>query len=231
MTSKNSSTVDISALTHEDLIDAHEKLACSHRELKTQNEILLQQLHNEKLQKKVFKSSLEDLQGELDSINKIHLQKLIQLEKKSDELKEKNQNLIMEKGLLENKVDDLECTINKLHDDCASLKALLVEKSFKPRISDSFAKSLEIENENLRSTINELKEQLDNVTQKYSENDAKIEDFIDKINCLEDNLESKKLELEERNDTVEHLQEKLHEISSELMLLKNTAIDENSTVN
>ena len=68
-----------------------------------------------------------------------------------------------------------------------------------------------------------MKEQAEEVTMKYSESASKVEELTERLACVQDNLESKKVELEEKIELLEHLQEKMHEMSSELTLLKNSA--------
>ncbi|KAL7042898.1 hypothetical protein ACKWTF_001328 [Chironomus riparius] len=219
----NDTIVDTSTLTQDDLQDAYEKLAKKYFEFKKINDDLNQKLHQEISHKKSLENTLNDVQNELDSINEVNSKAISQIEKKNEELRNKNQNLIMEKIVLENKVDDLAAKIQQLNEEVKEVRGLLAVKAIKPRVSDTYAKSIELENENLRTTINEMKEKAEEVTIKYSESASKVEELTEKLACVQDNLESKKVELEEKTESLEHLQEKMHEMSSELTLLKNSA--------
>lgn len=225
----NDTIVETSALSHDDLLDAYEKLAQKYSELKDQNDCLNQKLHHEICQKRGLENTLIDIQSELDSINDVNEKHLKRIEKKNEELKSKNQSLIMEKLGLENKIDELTSTIEKLNNDLKEVKGFLAVKAIKPRVSDTYAKSLEIENDQLRTTVNEIKEQLTDITMKYAETMSRAEDLTEKLECVQDNLQSKKAELEEKTETLEHLQEKVHELSTELTLLRSSSCQDDES--
>jgi chromosome segregation ATPase len=224
MASQNDTIVDTSQLTHDDLLDAYEKLANSYRINKNELDEKTQQLHSQIQHRKIFENSLNDLQSELDQVNSVHAESLKQNEKKLDELKEKNLQLTIENQTLGNQVDDCSGTIKELKLIVENLnKELLSEKTIKPRISDSFSKCLENENEELRSRNNELEIRLQEIKEKVSECQSAIEEYREKIQCMDENIESKKVELEEKNEVIEHMQEKMHELSTELATLRNTS--------
>lgn len=223
MTANNDTIVDTTVLTHDDLLDAYEKLSKNYREVRSENDSLQQKLYQEGFQRKTYENSLNDLQSELDSINEVHAANVQQTEKRCEELKEKNQKVTAENQELENRIDDLSARLEDLNSECSELRVLLSEKSIKPRISDTYSKSLEIENENIRAVNVDLQIKLDDIETKFKESLAKIEDFNEKFACMQDNIDTKKLDLEEKNESIEHLQDKLHEISTELALLKNTS--------
>lgn len=225
----NDTIVDTSTLTQDDLQDAYEKLAKKYSELKESNDNLNQKLHQEISHKKVLENTLNDVQNELDSINVVNSKELSQLVKKNEEVRIKNQSLIMEKNVLENKIDDLTATINQLNKEVKEVRGLLAVKAIKPRVSDTLAKSLEIENENLRTTINEMKEQAEELTIKYSISANKVEELTERLECVQDNLDSKKVELDEKIELMEHLQEKMHELSTEVTLLRNSAVNDDNS--
>lgn len=52
-----------------------------------------------------------------------------------------------------------------------------------------------------------------------------IEELSEKVQCLEDNLESKKMEIEEKNDAMESVQEKIQELTVELAVLRSAPED------
>ncbi|KAG5674482.1 hypothetical protein PVAND_004450 [Polypedilum vanderplanki] len=228
--SSNTTIIElVQELAHDDLVDAYEKLAQSYRELKINHDILNQKLHQEISQRKVYENSLNDIQSELDSINEVYAEKLSQIERKNEEYKERNQKLSMENLNLENKVDEMSSMIRALENECSELKVAVLEKKIKPRYSDTYSKSLELENSELRKTNNNLHEQILEFTERNEMQLRRIEELTENVDCIRDNFESKKAELDERNETIEQLQEKMHELSSELALLKNTSlIDDNN---
>lgn len=227
MPSKDDTIIEAGLLPHDDLVDAYEKLAQTYRELKENHDKVNQKLHQEISQRKVFENSLNDVQSELDSINEVHAKNLSQIKKQNEELKDKQLQLIMEKMTLENKVYDMDCLITELQNECVELKALVMEKSIKPRYSDTFSRSLELENENLRASKNESDEKLKDLKELYENKCMSIDELNEKVACMKDNLESKKSELEEKTESIEQLQEKMHELSSELALIKSSDPDEN----
>lgn len=227
MSSQNDTIVDTSTLTHDDLLDAYEKLAKNYKSAKSQLDEATQKLYTQIQQRKVFENSLSDLQSELDQINSVHAQNLKESEKKVDELKEKNSELMMEKRLLEDQIDENGNLIKNLKNEVDEYKVLLLEKTVKPRISDAHMKNLEAENEELRKRNNEYEIQLTDMMQSLSECNVRIIDYKEKIECLEENIESKKNELEEKVEMIDQMQEKIHVLQSELdsMNQKTVVVD------
>lgn len=228
MASQNDTIIDTSQLTHDDLLEAYDKLASSYRNAKNELDETSQKLHSQNQQRKVFESLERDLQSELDQIHSVHSRNLEQSEKKIESLKQSNQQLMMEKQGLESKIDDFGLTIKELKLEVEGLKGLLSEKSIKPRISDTYSKSLEIENEDLRNRNNDLEIQLQTLNQKLLECATENEEFRDKIKCMDENVETKKTQLEEKNEVIEHMQDKIHELTTELVTLRNTAVVDDS---
>lgn len=219
---QNDTVVETSTLTHDDLQDAYEKLAEKYVNLKKENDCLNQKLHQEISQRKVIENTLNDVQSELDSINEINDKRFRDLEKKNEELKVTNQSLKDDKTMLEGQIDDLIDALDRIKEELKEAKGLLAVRAIKPRVSNTFARSLEIENENLRATVIELKEQIQQLTEQYSECTSRLEELTESNLCLKDNLETKKFELLEKIEMVDHLNEKVHELSTELTLLKNS---------
>lgn len=229
MVSQNDTIIDTAQLTHEDLIDAYEKLANAYRNTKIELDETTQQLHSQKQHRKVCENSLNDLQSELDQVNSIHEESLSQCDRKIEELKAKNLQLTMEKQSLENKIDETGAMIKDLKLEVENLKELLFEKTIKPRISNTYSKSLEEENEVLRNRNIEFEIQQQALNMKIDEFQSMIKRYEEKIKCMHENIDSKKMELEDKNEVIEHMQEKMHELSTELTTLRNSTIaDEGS---
>jgi chromosome segregation ATPase len=223
MSVNDNTIIDVQALALDDTLDAYHKLAAAYEQLKVNHEILNQKLHQEISQRKVYQNSLHDVQSELDSISEVHAAKLSRIERKGEEMKEQNQKLAMENVDLESRIDEMVFKIRTLEGECTELKAAVLEKKIKPRYSDTFSKSLELENEGLRRTNNELHAQVIELTQMIESSRAVIEELRESVSCMKDNFEAKKADVDEKNETIEQLQEKMHELSSELALLKNSA--------
>lgn len=172
MCTKNDTIIsEVVSLSHDDLVDAYEKLAESYRDIKKENEESKQQLHHNSLQIKTFLSTQNDLHSELETINETHRQELGSLIKKNslviENLKEKLQSYEKEKTQLE---DELEVAKRKLDDyqrECEELRAKLIEKK-PPRVSDNFSDNLVRESQQLMVQLEEMKTKLDEATQRNS---------------------------------------------------------------
>ena len=234
MSSSNDSIVNsVENMSQDDLVDLYEKLVKSYRHLKEENEKCKQELHHERLQKKTLISTQNDLQSELDSINYTHQKELQAFTEKSssttEHFRKTNQELLADKIQLETDVDELSKQLQDFKIECNELRAKILSHELSPRVSDSFSRNLEIENENLQSMLLELKLKLTETSALNSQNRSRIEELTEKILCLEDNLESKKIDLEEKDDAIETLQEKIHDMTIELALLKTAPDDASKT--
>lgn len=93
------------------------------------------------------------------------------------------------------------------------------------RVSDTFSQNLERENEHLQLIVNEMQTNLGESTMLNREKQNIIDELRERVQCLEDNLESKKLEVEEKNDAIETVQEKIQELTLELAMLRSAPED------
>lgn len=229
MSFQNDTIVDVSNLTQDDLLDAYEKLAKSYRNVKVELDETTQKLHSQNQQRKVNENLISDLQSELDQLNFINASELQQCEKRSEEFKAKNSELIMQNQLLEEKIDNFGILITELRSEVESLKGLLTEKTIKPRISDAHTNLLEIENNQLRSRVNDLEFELKDVKEQLADCNEGIEQYREKVKCLEENGESKKAELDEKIEMIDQMQEKINEMTAELFKFStSTVLDDDS---
>lgn len=216
-------------LSQDDLLEAYKNFGHSYRQLKEEFEKCKQDLHQNRLQKNMLLSTQNDLQHELDSVSSTHQEELEALIEKHcstvEHLKKKNYELQTDKIQLETDIDELAKQLLDSKADCDELKTKVENHKPATRVSDSFSKSLELENENLQLMLKEMAQKLAEREAQSSEQHLKIEELTEKILCLEDNLDSKKSEIEEKNDAMESLQEKVHEMSVELALLKTAPGD------
>ena len=137
-----------------------------------------------------------------------------------EDLKTKNQELFRFNLNVECKAEILMKELHLLRLELEQSKT--VQVPIKSRLSEDFSSILQLEQENreLKFCLTELREKLELLTKRNTEYEAKQAEFKENIFCLEDNLESKKQEIEEKNDLIESFQEKYQELSLELALLK-----------
>lgn len=109
--------------------------------------------------------------------------------------------------------------------ECDELRIKVATHKPTKRISDTFSKNLERENEHLQLTINEMQANLSDASSQTRSLQNVIEELSEKVLCLEDNLESKKIEIEEKNDAMESVQEKIQELTVELAMLRSAPED------
>lgn len=226
---RNTIVADVETLAQDDLVDIYKKLADSYRSVKEENDKCKQNLHHQTQQSKMLINSQNDLQNELENINSIHKIELEELTKKNaaaiENSKELNQELISDKNQLEQKVVDLNKVVLDFKKQCDELKARVADLKPAPRVSDGFSRKMEFENENLRIEMQELQAKLSELSMMHSEKIAQIDNLSEKISCLEDNLDSRKIEIEEKNDAIEGMQEKFLELTAELASLKSNPDD------
>lgn len=230
MASKNDTIVaGVENLSQDDLVDLYHKLAESYRVLKEGNEECKQEFHQQKIQIKILVSSQNHLQNELESINATHDEELQNIIRKNssvvDHLKITTNELMADKIQLETKVDELNSKLLVIQLEHDKLKTKSLCQRTHTRVSDSFSRNLELENESLQLMLNEVKAKLDEAESESSRKQSRLEEFNEQILCMEDNLESKKSEIEEKNDATEILQEKIHELTVELAMLKTAPDD------
>lgn len=227
----NNETVltDFETLSHEDLLDAYEKLSDSYRKIKNLHETEHQICYELKRSNQVLSNSEIYLQNELESINVSHNKELDEVRQKNsnilEDLKEKNHELLSDNSKLENKNEDLNSKITDLEYDIEMLKARCIEEKPRPRISDVHPTPLEQENANLQLAIDEIRENMEAVSHQNKSYIQKLEELNEKVMCLEDNLDSKKSELDEKNESLETLQDKITEMTVEMAIYKSAPED------
>lgn len=230
MSSKNDTIViGVENMSQDGLVDVYDKLAESYRRLKQENEECKQVFHQQKLQVKMLISSQNDLQSELECINATYREDIQEIKRKSSSeiahLKSRNHDLTIDKIQLETKIDELNSKLLERQKECEELKAEVACQKPNSRVSDSFSRNIELENENLQQMLHEMKAQLNEIELQGSEKQSRLEELTERLHCLEDNLESKKHEIEEKNDAMETFQEKINELTVELAMLKTAPDD------
>jgi chromosome segregation ATPase len=221
---RNSVVSDVETFAQDDLVVLYNKLAESYCSVKKDLDDCKQELHHQVLQTKMLTSSQNDLQIELENINSYHKQELEAETKKGtsviDNLKLRIQDLVSDKNLLEQSVHDLNNLVFELKRQCNELRENAVLKPVDQ--SDEFCREHEMENENLRLEIKDLQKKLSDLTMKNSEQCATVESLNEKLVCLEQNLDCRKLEIEEKNEVIDSMQEKVLELSVDLASFKRS---------
>lgn len=224
---------DVDKMAQDDVVELYGKLADQYLRVKAENDGFQQEIYNSSQQMKILTSSQQYLQQELESIQASHNDDIERINRKHAsvvaELRERNLELESDRNFYENKVEELSSRINELETEIKN--AVIVEKPVAPRVSDGFLANLENENKNFQSSLNDLTEQLQRALAQVSSHSTTIEELKEKLMCLEDNLESKKAEIEEKNDAIEVLQETNNEQALELAMLKTAPDDESEFFN
>lgn len=219
MDSKRKTIVaDVQALPQDDVVVLYYELAECYRNVKKEFEECKQELHHQTQQNKVLTSSQNDLQLEIDSINSNHKQEMGEAIQKhlseKGELKLRIQTLLAEKSQNEESLQDVNNEISELKKLCNELKEKVALKSVDQ--SHGNLRELETENESLRMNLMEIQSKVEELTANNYEKLLLTESLNEKVVCLEQNLECRKLELEEKDEAVEALQQRLLEISASL---------------
>lgn len=219
---------DIADMAQDDVVELYGKLAEQYLKVKAENDGFQQEIYHSSQQMKILTSSQQYLQQELESIQASHNDEVEEINRKHasivTELRERNIELESDRNFYENKVDELSSRINELETEAKS--AVVVHKPLAPRVSDGFLSNLESENKILQSSLDDLTGQLRTALAQVSGLSSTIEELKEKLLCLEDNLESKKAEIDEKNDAIEVLQETNNEQALELAVLKTAPDDE-----
>lgn len=169
------------------------------------------------------------LQSELETLSSVQETELNKINLKNsstiEDLKIKNQGLLVSNSSLESKTQSLTKELFLLSQELERVKS--VQIPVKSRLSEDFSNILQLEQENrdLKCCLAELKEKIELLTKRNSDYEATQADFKESLYCLEENLESKKQEIEEKNYLMEGLQEKYQELSLELTMLKAAPAD------
>lgn len=223
---------DIDKMAQDDVVELYGKLADQYLKVKAENDGFQQEIYHSSQQMKILTNSQQYLQQELESIQSSHNEEIEEINRKHTsivaELRERNLELESDRNFYENKVDELSSRIADLENEAKA--AVIEQKPALPRVSDGFLANLEIENKNLQNSLDELTEQLRTALSQVSNHSSTIEELREKLLCLEDNLESKKAEIDEKNDAIEVLQETNNEQALELAVLKTAPDDESKYI-
>lgn len=227
MSKRDTIVADVDQMPQDDVVDLYGKLADQYRNVKAENEGFQQQIYHSSQQLKILTSSQQYLQQELESIQASHNEEIEGITRKHasvvTELREKNFELESDRNFFENKADELSRRVTELENEARA--AVTVQKPVAPRMSDAFQANLENENKNLQSSLSDLNNQLRTALAQLTSQTSTIEELKEKMLCLEDNLETKKAEIDEKNDAIEVLQETNNEQALELVVLKTAPDD------
>lgn len=218
---------DLSALTHDDLIDSYEKLAESYRHLKNENDQQKQQIHSQIREIRTLSMTQNDfyeLQAEMESMNERQRMQVVDTtSNQTDELKRKLSSMEYEMTQLQEKFEVLHGEAKEKDSVIGSLRDDIKMRS-KPR--QSFSHEYQMKIEQLTQEIDDLKSNYRNAQYQIEEKNHQIENMNEESTCMRENLQSKKMEIEEKNDLIENLQEKILELTMELSSLRMAPADD-----
>jgi hypothetical protein len=234
--SANNDTIinNLSTLTHDDLIEAYDKLADKYLQQKTESDEQKQQIYNQSQQIRTLMMSqndLQEMQNEIDIINENHRFEIEEVTRKHslmvDAMRKTSNELENDKVHLEEKINDLEKRVEESNRVCDGLKLELQRKS-KPR--ESFSHEYQLKIEHLQQDLNEMKFSFEESQRAIEKKDFYIQELNEEISCLKENLDSKKIEIEEKDETLDSLHEKIQELTMELSMLRSIPEDDSKLI-
>ncbi|XP_075153588.1 spindle apparatus coiled-coil protein 1 spindly [Haematobia irritans] len=219
---------DIMNFTRDELMDEFCKLFDRYQDLRESNEADTQKIHELKRNLETAIAAQSYLSQELEQYTNVENNKDDnELQKALTELTELKKRY----GKLEESYNSLQQDHNALLEENANLAQNLEEVSRrKENISlDVSSKTseedmqriqmLESENTDLLEKMEDFQEQMIRYTLTIAECEKNIEILKDQIVCLEENLQSKKVDLEEKVQILESTQEQLAEANAQIAML------------
>lgn len=217
-------------LTHDDLLDEYDKLSQLYSSLKKQSEKSSQEIFELRRGAELSEKREKYLNQELESLSEIQNKELDEEKQRhsyeADELRQRLNAAKSSFGELENELD-------KVKEELAGARALLESRSTecacKEKARESTAadaqtdllEKMEQEQQTLLDELEELKRKLHEALQANSRYEIELENVKECLLCTKGNLNSKNEELEEKNQIIDTLQEKMIGLSAELEELKN----------
>ncbi|XP_017858698.1 PREDICTED: protein Spindly [Drosophila arizonae] len=222
--------LDLNALTIEDIVEEYKLLHERHERLKERSEEDAQRLHELKRSLDTSLAAERYLTQELE-----HLSAQTQasgptpeprVQQELEELRRKYKNLQLEHETLQQdydaKVEDVVSLKAKLESAVRDLEsfALVKANSVDDEITSRF-NAMELENAELMHKLAEYEEIKVKNTFAIAEQEKTIEMLKDQIDCLEQNLRSKRDELEEKLQVLESTQEQLVDANAKIAMLSS----------
>ncbi|KAJ6597361.1 Protein Spindly-B [Pseudolycoriella hygida] len=220
------SSEEISILSRESIINEYQHLCNRYNELKSSDQSHLQEIHQLRRELQTALSGQNHLTSELEIINLEHSKEIEELQRKQreevSECKERSLKFKSELELVENERESLQSLIEELKKGQIAEKEVTINAAvdnINSVYKDKFAQ-LEAEYDSLAEACELLKDELTDVSKMNLQHELKIADLEDRLLCAETNLESKRAELEEKNEMYEVAQEQATQLSAELNALR-----------
>lgn len=217
-------------LTHDDLLDEYDKLSQLYSSLRKQSEKSSQEIFELRRGAELSEKREKYLNQELESLSEIQ----------NKELHEEKQKHSYEADELRHRLNaakssfvELEMELDKVKEELAGARALLESKPAECKCKEKarettaddaqtdLLEKMEQEQQTLLEELDELKRKLHEALQANSRYEIELENVKECLLCTKGNLNNKNDELEEKNQIIDTLQEKMIGLSAELEELKN----------
>ncbi|XP_061389338.1 protein Spindly [Musca vetustissima] len=220
---------DIINFTRDELLEEFCKLFDRYQDLKESNEADTQKIHELKRsldtavaaqaylsQELEQYTSSENCQDDANELQKT-LSELAELRKRYSKLELSYNTLQQDHNALLEENAMLTKTVEELNKRKESEPAVVESKSSEEDLQR--IQMLETENMDLLEKMEDFQEQTVRYTLTIAEYEKNIEILRDQINCLEENLQSKKADLDEKVQILESTQEQLAEANAQIAML------------
>ncbi|KXJ74844.1 protein Spindly [Aedes albopictus] len=229
---------DIQSLTGDELAEQYRRLADAYRTLKRAHEDELQASYELRRNYQTASESVTYMSAELESIDSVHKEELAKLKEKYvltlTGLKDSNADLKQYNSTLEATVDDLQKQTSALKEKIEELEAGSANSESvtgNSTLNSEKEAFLERENEELKQAIAEQQEKIDTLMLQLVNSESTVENLKEKIECVEDNLSSKRQELEEIRTLLDSTQEENMRLNGEIAALRSAPQDANKKGN
>ncbi|XP_055919820.1 protein Spindly [Eupeodes corollae] len=218
--------MDISSISFEDLQEEYQKLKEKWSQMVSQSEQDRQRIHELKRNLDTATAAEAYLSQELEQLSSVQTSQddalLHKQQNEIDELKKRQAILLAENEELHEDVASLTAENERLKQEVKELNAAScpVEVSYQiPKEYVELRDKLEAENLELLAKLDETHESVVKFTLALAEKEKHIEIFKDQVLCLEENLQSKREEVDEKSHLLESAQEQVVEMNAKIALL------------
>lgn len=218
--------MDISSISIEDLQEEYSKLKSKYNQLIVLSDQDRQRIHELKRSLDTATAAEAYLSQELEQLTSTQTSQddalLNKKQNEIDELKKRQSALLTENEELHEDLATYRSENEKLKQEIRELKtaSLPVEISYQiPKDLIELKDKLEAENLELLAKLDETHECVVKYTLALAEKDKHIEIFKDQVICLEENLQSKREEVDEKSQLLESAQEQVVEMNAKIALL------------
>lgn len=218
--------LDISSISYEDLQEEYAKLKERYAQLVLVNEQDTQRIHELRRNLDTATAAELYLSQELEQLSCVRSTEddaLVQKKQNDiDELKKRQSALLAENEDLHQDIADLRAENQRLNEKIKELSqaSQTTEVSYRiPKEHIELRERLEEENLVLLAKLDETHGTIVKFTMSLAEKEKHIEILKDQVLCLEENLQSKREEVEEKSQLLESAQEQVVEMNSKIAML------------